>query len=161
MNYITPQTNGRIFESKVQNVLEQTRIKVLNELEVKRLYGNNITAVDHMMIYNNTCYCFQDKWVNNSISISDFNHFTKCVEYIASSNNMYGVGIYISNKALSLPSKTQLETENHKFQSGQSRTIFHSISDLNEYKLLDKIHMFLHHTYQIVMYDKDGDCIMG
>ena len=72
---------------------------------------------------------------------------------------MTGIGIIISNKSFSMPSKSQLEIENNKFNK-ESMTYYYNICDTNENKLLQKVQEFLH-SKQIYMYDNDGDCIMS
>ena len=151
--------NNIIFKNKVQALLEQTGKKIYREQDINNKYG--LTVINHMMIFNNNKYfiCFYDMIGNNSIPLANFNNFVKDVNNISNHKQMSGFGIIISNKSFSLPSKSQMEIENNKYQNS-SFTYFYSISDLNETKLLQKIHYFLH-SKQIYMYDHDGDCIMA
>jgi hypothetical protein len=150
-----------LFEDKVQLLLEQTKKKVYRKQDIVNKYGPTIT-IDHMIVYkdDNFIICFQDKNTNNSITINDFNNFTNSVNTIANTKQMYGIGIFISNKSFSLPSKNMMEIENSKYNNKQSLTYYYNICDINEIKLLQKVQDFLHQQ-SIYMYDNDGDTIMG
>ena len=162
MNYnISQNDRNKLFELKLQNHLEQTRLKIWNRDEIIYLFGENIKYISHMINVNNIFICFQTKITDNSVSVSDFINFSNCVNYISSFHNTIAIGIYISNKSLCNPCKIQLENENNKYTHSSPLSYFYNISELNENVLLSRIHNFLHQTFSIYMYDTDGDCIMG
>ena len=157
---------NKLFESKLQTHLEQTGLKIWNKEQIVYSYSQpesdiQINYISHMINVNNIFICFQTKITDNSVSVSDFVNFANCVNYISSFHNTIAIGIYISNKSLCNPCKIKLENENNKYTNGESLSYFYNISELNEFVLLSRIHNFLHQTFDIYMYDTEGDCIMG
>jgi hypothetical protein len=66
----SPQKNGIIFENNIHNFLSKTRNDILmNETQI-RAVDSTITAIDHLLVSNNVYYCFQDKMLKTTISIS-------------------------------------------------------------------------------------------
>ncbi len=155
---ITAQAHGILFENEIHAFLKQTKYDVLLNEKAIRQHDNTITAIDHLLIANNMCFCFQDKWLNTTISNSNFNHFCKCVEKIATKiNTMKIYGIYISNNDFSSIANKQLEDENNK--TAYTNIEYVKINHTNKMMLFDKLHKFLH-AYHVFIYDKDNDCIM-
>ena len=83
----TPQIHGIQFENQIHYLLQKTKPDVLLKEKEIRKYDDTITAIDHLLIANNICFCFQDKWLKTNISNSNFNHFSKCVEKVAAKMN--------------------------------------------------------------------------
>ena len=157
---ITPQAYGKQFENEIHAFLSRTNPDLLlNETQVRK-HDVTITAIDHLLIMNNICFCFQDKWLTKSISISDFNHFIKCVELVAikMNNSMKIYGIYISNTDFSSIAKTQFDKENNKYIQGQANIEYVKINNLNKQKIFNELHILLH-SNNVFMYD-NNDCIM-
>lgn len=148
--------NNNLFEIKVQNYLEQTRMKIWNKTEIQQYYGTEMSEINHMIFTSDRIICFTDKLTDNMVSTSCIKAFIRCVNMIAQHNNIYTIGVYIGNISLNNPSKIELENENNKCNG----THFHTIIELNEDVLLNKIHNYLHSYYNIYMYDMDGDCFM-
>jgi hypothetical protein len=159
---VSAQAHGIQFENEVHKLLQNTKHDVLlNEKEIRK-QEPTITAIDHLLIANNICFCFQDKWLKTNISNSNFNHFSKCVEKVAIklNNSMKIYGVYICNNDFSSIANKQLEEENNKYKLGQSIIEYIKINNMVKDVIYDTIQKLLH-SNNIFMYDKDGDCIMN
>jgi hypothetical protein len=130
----------------------------MNEKQIRNI-DNTITAIDHLLISNDICYCFQDKWLKNSISNSDFNHFIKCVEAVSKKihNKIYAV--YLSNKDLSSIANKVFIEENNKFFRGETNIHYIKINSNDKNEVIKNLHTFLHNN-GVYVYDNDGDCNM-
>ena len=163
MFMVSPQAHGIKFENEIHQLLNKTKPDVLlTEKQIRQKYPT-ITAIDHLLIANNICFCFQDKWLKTNISNSSFNHFAKCVETVASkiNNNLRLVyGVYISNNDFSSIANKQFDEENNKYKLGLSNIVYIKINSVNKDNIYNNIHELLH-SNNIFMYDKDGDCIMN
>ena len=163
---VTPQKNGFLFEDKMQFRLENTKIKIYREKEIKQIYGKNITAIDHLFydVEKQILVCVQCKWLSSKVSNSQFNHFVSCVNTIVNDNKTSKVklvlGLYVSNNGLSSSATPQLEIENNKFDKYQTNIKYYDIFDDNENYLLDKVLYFIH-NYKFYTYDYQGDVIIG
>jgi len=158
---ITPQQYGKAFETEVHEYLYRTKSELLlNEKEIRNI-DCTITAIDHLLVSNNTYYCFQDKWLKNNISNSDFNHFIKCVEKISEKNNhSYKIyAVYISNNDFSYIANKQFIEENNKYINGITNIEYVKINHPNKQTLFNYLNNFLYSNH-IFLYDIDGDCIM-
>ncbi len=157
---LSPQANGRLFETEIHAFLYKTKYDVLlNEKEIRNI-DNTITAIDHLLISNDVYYCFQDKWLKNNISNSDFNHFIKCVESVAKKiNNNKIYAIYLSNNDLSIIANKVFIEENNKYYRGETNTEYIKINSYDKKNVINKLHEFLHNN-RVYVYDEDGDCIM-
>ncbi len=156
---ISAQEYGIKFENEVHQLLNKTKSDVLlSEKQIRQQYPT-ITAIDHLLIANNICFCFQDKWLKTTISNSNFNHFAKCVETVASKINMKVYGVYISNNNFSSIAERQFNEENNKYKLSQTNIEYIKINSSSKDKIFDNIHKLLH-SNNIFMYDKDDDCIM-
>jgi hypothetical protein len=160
---VSAQAYGIQFENEIHAFLNQTKYDfLLNEKEIRQ-YDSTITAIDHLLIINNMCFCIHirfanNKWLSTTISNSNFNHFCKCVEKVATKiNTMKIYGIYISNNDFSSIANKQLEDENNK--TAQSNIEYIKINHTNKTMLFDKLHKFLYAKH-IFIYDKDNDCVM-
>ncbi len=161
MFMVSPQAHGIEFENEIHQLLKKTKPDLLlNEKQIRQ-YDATITAIDHLLIANNICFCFQDKWLKTTISNSSFNHFSKCVEKVATklNNNMKIYGVYICNNDFSSIANKQLEEENNKFKLGQSIIEYIKINNSIKNIIFDNIHKLLH-SNNIFMFDKDDDCMM-
>ena len=162
---ISAQQNGFNFEDKIQSRLETTGIKINREKDVKQIYGSHITAIDHLFENDNNeiLVCIQDKWLSTKVTNKDFNHFSTCVNTISTHNksNNYKLilALYVSNNGLTMPSQTQLEFENIKFNNKKSIIKYYNINDTSEQRLIDKVQNFIH-KYKFYTYDSQGDCNM-
>ena len=161
MFMVSAQVHGIQFENEVHQLLNKTKPDVLlNETQIRK-YDATITAIDHLLIANNMCFCLQDKWLKTTISNSSFNHFSKCVEKVSAKLNysMKINAIYISNNDFSNIAEKQLLEENNKYYLGLSNIEYIKINSIYKDKIFNKIHKLLQSNY-IFMYDNDGDCIM-
>lgn len=161
---VTPQKNGFLFEDKLYKHLQVTKLKVYREKDIKNIYGKNITAIDHLLHNDDILICIQAKWLSNKVSNSQFNHFTACVNTIINDKKTPAyklvLGLYISNKGLSLCAIPQLDIENTKFDNYQTKIKYYDIFDENERYLLDKVLYFIH-NYKFYAYDYQDDVIIG
>ena len=156
---ITPQQFGKNFETEVHDFLSHTKYDILlNEKEIRNI-DSTITAIDHLLCINDTIYCFQDKWLKNTISNSDFNHFIKCVENVSSTVNNKIYAVYISNNDFSSIANKIFIEENNKYNNSGSNIEYIKINSFDKKILFKKLHYFLH-LNNVFMYDEDGDSIM-
>ncbi len=158
----TPQIHGIQFENQIHYLLQKTKPDVLLKEKEIRKYDDTITAIDHLLIANNMCFCFQDKWLKTTISNSNFNHFSKCVEKVSTilKNCMKIYAIYISNNDFSSIAEKQLKEENDKYKLGTSNIEYIKINSSDKNKIFNNIYELLHFN-NIFMYDADDDCIMN
>jgi hypothetical protein len=149
------------FEYSIYQLLKKTKKTVFNNNRIKKQFGENI-KINHMLSTDTVLICFYDRWINSPLAISttDFSYFIACVDEVARQNNMYAVGIHVSNRSLSFEDGQLLNIANQKHENQLSNTSFYSIYDMDEHTLLNKIYYFLH-TNGVHMYDEDGDCIMN
>jgi len=153
-NLITAQNRGRLFEKSIHTFLQKTNLDVLSEKEVKKKYGIDTTAIDHLIELDSYILCFQDKYENCNPSISKINHFIQCVTNVSTRSNKKCIGIYISKMPLSANSLEAFNMNNIS-----SRNIFISLSNSNEeYILYDLINLL--YSNNIFLYEEDGSCIM-
>jgi hypothetical protein len=160
MIMLNAQSNGRLFETEIHSFLNRTKHDVLmNEKQIRQI-DNTITAIDHLLIMNDICYCFQDKWLKNTISNSDFNHFIKCVESVSTKINYNKIyAIYLSNNDLSSIANKIFIEENNKYFRGESNIEYIKINSYDKKIVIKKLHEFLH-SNGIYVYDNNGDCVM-
>jgi hypothetical protein len=158
---LTPQQYGRNFETEIHEFLKKTKPDILLSEKDIRNIDNTITAIDHLLVSNNTYYCFQDKWLKNNISNSDFNHFAKCVEKVSQLNNHnYKIyAVYLSNNDFSTIANKQFIEENNKYNNSMSTIEYVKINSYDKKKLFNELYKLLH-INGVYMYDADGDCIM-
>jgi hypothetical protein len=157
----SPQLKGKIFENNIHNFLSKTRHEVLmNETQIRAI-DNTITAIDHLLVSNNVYYCFQDKRLKTNISISDFNHFIKCVEKVSEKNNhSYKVyAIYLSFTEFSSVANKQLYEENEKHNKGNSNIEYIKVVNNSTNDIIKYLQQFLYEN-SVYSYSADGDCIM-
>lgn len=147
---------GIHFENQIQTILNRTRLKVYREAEVTRMYGSNITAVDHMLkIDGKLLICIQDKYQEKNISIQQTTHFIYSVNTISRISKMPCIGIYLTKSRLSGPSMEAFIKEN----KNNNKNRFVEISGETFDILSTKLSKYLH-TQNIFMYDSEGDCFM-
>ena len=156
----SPQLKGKIFENNIHNFLSKTRHELLmNETQIRAI-DSTITAIDHLLVSNNVYYCFQDKILKTTISISDFNHFIKCVEKVSTKINhsckIYA--IYLSQTDFSSISNKQFNEENAKYKYGLSTIEYIKIIN-NKDSIIEYLQQFLY-SNNIFSYDTEGDCLM-
>jgi hypothetical protein len=157
----SPQIKGMIFENDIHKFLSNTRHEILmNEKQIRSI-DSTICAIDHLLVSNNIYYCFQDKRLKTNISISDFNHFIKCVEKVSEKINhsckIYA--IYLSFTDFSSVANKQLEEENNKYINGKSNIEYIKIINQDKESIIKNLQYFLY-INNIYSYDNDGDCIM-
>lgn len=159
----TPQKKGCNFEQKLHDILEQTKCKILREADIKRKYGVNVSGIDHLIYHKKIIICMQDKWQSKTISIGDFNHFSKCVEEISkhpdSVNIINFIAIYASNQNLSANSREQFDKENERYRNKTSKIRYYTCYDSDENVIISKLQHFLHKNC-IFLYDAEGDSLM-
>jgi hypothetical protein len=150
---MTPQEEGIAFENKVQNSLEQSQKTIFREKHVKQYFGNDITAIDHLIISDNLCIAIQDKWQNKKPSVDQINHFILCVKNVKQKINKKIIGLYLSNLELSQPSQNAFD------RNSTNNCNFVSIYSENQNILLHKLMKFLY-LNGIFYYEDDGSTIM-
>jgi hypothetical protein len=156
----SPQKNGIIFENNIHNFLTKTQHNILmNETQIRAI-DNTITAIDHLLVFNDVYYCFQDKILKTTISISDFNHFIKCVEKVSAKlNHNYKIyAIYLSQTEFSSVANKQFNDENTKYIDGISTIEYIKIIN-NKDAIIKNLQDFLYNN-NVFSYDTDGDCLM-
>lgn len=153
---LTAQDKGRLFEKNIHSFLQQTKLNVLTENDVKKKYGIDTTAIDHLIELDFYILCFQDKCEKSSPSVSQINHFIQCVNNISFRSNKICIGIYLSMMPLSQNSLYAFYMQN---QNNELYNKFISINSSNENKVLYKLTQFLYEN-NIFLYEEDGSCIM-
>jgi len=148
--------NGFAFEHGIQKILEMTHYQVLSETDVKRQFGKDITAIDHLLVTDNFCIAFQDKWRQTKAPNSDINHFIQCVNTIQEIIGIICLGIYLSQKSLTSVSQMAFDRQNEKHQNFKKFMSIHSESLSTIYEVL----METLYSYDIYYYDDDGDLQM-
>ncbi len=152
---MSAQAYGKQFESEVHAVLTKTKPDLLlNETQIRKQYPT-ITAIDHLLLIDDICFCFQDKWLSSNISISDFNHFSKCVETTAKIIDTKLFAVYVSNVEFSNIADKQLNEENNK----NNNIEYVKINGPDKKTVLKNLQYFLHAKH-VFSYDEDGDTIM-
>lgn len=146
------QRIGYEFEDQVHEILIQTKLQVLREKDIVRIYGQNLKGIDHIVYHNNCIICIQDKTNNTSIVLSTVNHFINSVETISYTENKRCIGIYLSKSGLTSPARLSLSDANTR-----NRNLFLELEDLNLENLKYKLIKLLY-SNQIYLYDSD-DCI--
>jgi hypothetical protein len=157
----SPQVKGKIFENDIHKFLSNTRSDILlNETQIRAI-DSTITAIDHLLYSDNVYYCIQDKRLKTPISISDFNHFIKCVEKVSTTINHSSkiYAIYLSFTEFSSVANKQLEEENKKYNEGNSNIEYIKVVNQTTDSIIKHLQYFLYSNY-VFSYDADGDCIM-
>jgi hypothetical protein len=154
---------GLKFESKIQNVLETTKYKVLTEHQVTSTFGISITAIDHLLYTDNIYFAFQDKWTKSKPSVDQIHHFIHCVNNVYEKTNKQIIGIYLSKNILSKPSQQSFDCINNNNNNINKKIRFFSIHNNNNDDdcslLLHKL-MELLYSYDINYYDNDDSIKM-
>jgi hypothetical protein len=145
---------GMVFENNVHEQLKKTNFPVYTEREIINMFGNHITAIDHMIVNDDFFLCIQDKYCKDPINISQTNHFMQTVNSVSQILNKPCIGIYLSKSKLSGPSNNAFMA-NNQFNINQ----FIEINGNTEKELIDNLTEYLY-SIKIYMYDDDGDCIM-
>ena len=157
----SPQLKGIIFENNIHKFLSNTRHQVLMNEKQIRAIDKTITAIDHLLISDNVYYCFQDKRLKTNISISDFNHFIKCVEKVSTTINhsckIYA--IYLSITDFSSIANKQFDEENNKYKEGKSTIEYIKVINYSTDGIIKYLQEFLY-ANSVFSYDTNGDCVM-
>jgi hypothetical protein len=145
---------GIIFENNVHKQIKKTKYPVYTEREIINMFGNHITAIDHMITLDNINICIQDKYCKDPIPIDKTNHFMQTVNTVSQIINKPCIGIYLSHSKLTKPS-------NYAFMTNNQLNInkFIEINGNSEKELINNLMEYLY-SIQIYMYESDGDCIM-
>jgi hypothetical protein len=151
---LTAQDKGREFEKKIHNVLKKTKYLILSETEVKRKYGIDTTAIDHLFETNDYIYCFQDKLEKTAPSISKINHFIQCVNNISTRENKICIGVYLSKVPFSSSSSMAFTRNNNS-----SCNKYISISNIDEEHIIKDLIDYLYDK-NIYLYNDDDTCLM-
>lgn len=144
--------DGFAFERGIQQILEMTRHQVLSETDIRRQFGKDITAIDHLLITDNFYIAFQDKWRQTKVPNCDINHFIQCVNTIEDTIGIICLGIYLSKKSLTSISQIAFDRQNKKQQMFNKFISIHSESLSTIYDILMKTL----YSYNIYYYDDDG-----
>ena len=100
------------FENFIKQTLEMTRLPVLTEHEVIKKFGKDITAIDHLIINDDYCIAFQDKWRNSREGNSSINHFIQCVNTVKEISNKPCLAIYLSRLPITKVSQLAFDRQN-------------------------------------------------
>jgi len=150
---ISPQQLGFKFEDKVHETLSYylKRINILREKNIKNIYGENNSSIDHLLESNDYVICIQSKWEVKSAYISKVNHFLMALNNISKIHiDKKCIGIYLSRLPVTEPSQKALLNSDIKCIN-----IYDDNMDLVIEKLLNYIH-----KYEMYSYEEDGAIIM-
>jgi len=150
------QKKGILFEDNIHNLLLQTKKSVYRERDIIQSFGKHITAIDHMIILDDYCLCIQDKYQQTTVSISQTNHFIKCVRDMSDILKKPCIGLYISRVGLSAPSNESFKSENQKLYNNNK---FITLSATIQEEIIKKLTKYLYKK-NIFLYDADDDLIM-
>jgi hypothetical protein len=106
---------GIQFENRIHNILKLLNNNILREKDIKNIYGQNITAIDHLLYNKNYILCIQDKWINIKNSNVAIHHFIYCVEEIHKLENKKCYGLYLSKKGISKIAKLSFQNKNKEY----------------------------------------------
>ena len=155
-NMLTKQQLGYLFEDCVHELISHSNFQVLREKEIVEKYSNLSYGIDHLIYLQDFIICIQDKWRDIKSSLSDINHFIKCVENIhVKENNKKCIGIYLSKIVITKGGVDAFEFENRK-----NCYYFLSLYDDNIKMLLNKLTKFLYDMTNVYLYELDGSAIM-
>jgi pantothenate kinase len=150
---LTPNDRRRIgnkFEEDIGLILKKTKAFIMNEIDIRREFGNNNSAIDHLLYYNDNIYFFQDKWRISKPTISDINHFIQCVNNIAEKTGKKCYAIYLSKMPLTKGGLDAFYEQNNK-----GNIFFSSISSEDQTILIKDLSYFLYEK-GIYYYDHDN-----
>lgn len=152
-HYRNPQKYGLLLEDTLHKFISEiTKCKLYREANVKQMYGPTITTIDHLIIYDSKIICMQLKWHKKKIPTFYTKGFINDVNIIQQKEKNYSViGIYLSQHGLTKGSKSIFENQTIKFIS---------ISDTNEFEMINKLLYELKHNFNITVYDDQNDVIM-
>jgi hypothetical protein len=142
------------FENTINDILQMTNKNVLRELDIKRVFGNDITAIDHLINNEDFILCIQDKWCIAKPTSPQVIHFIKNVNDISIIMNKPCIGLYLSKMPLSHPSLNAINRANV-----QNKNYFLSIYDISQDNIYNLLKQFLY-NYNIWLYDDDGSINM-
>ena len=160
---INKQQNGFLFEDKIQLNLDKlgfkVGLKIYREKDIRQKYGMHITAIDHMFYNNKILFCIQDKWLSNTVSNKEFNHFINCINTLIYNNKEFTnkkiIALYVSNNGLSKYALEQLSFENNKFNTKKSKVKYFNIYNNDETKLIGNvisiINEYLHYKKKFII----------
>ena len=144
---------GFNFENFIFEILKSTKGESYKEKDIRKKF-RNITAIDHMLIYNNNILCFQEKWKETKPTLEDIHHFISCINLLKINLkdfffNYNYYGIYLSKKKFT--DNAQISANNYNIINIYDDT-FEGIKK----KLID----YLYDIHNIYLYDKDNDIFM-
>lgn len=142
--------DGIAFENFIRTTLEQTSYRVLSELDIRREFGKDITAIDHLIKVSSFFIAIQDKWRYSKNTNSDINHYIHCVNMIQEIFGLPCLAIYISRLPNTGPSQIAFDRQNQKKFS-----FFVSIYG-EDPAIIYKQLMEILYSYGIYFYDNDG-----
>ena len=152
---ITKQQLGFLFQNKIHDLISQTNYQVLEEKEIVKKYSRLTFGIDHIINSYNYIFCIQDKWSDKKSSLSDINHFVKCVEVLQSQENYKKcIGIYLTKIPITSDAQDAFNFENYK-----GYNYFLSLYD-NDMKEISKKLTNLLYSYGVFFYECDGSSIM-
>jgi hypothetical protein len=141
-------TLGIDFENRIHEILLMSKIKVYREKDVKTIFGMNISAIDHLIFFDDKIICIQDKWLNTKPTVDQINHFVYCVNQINKYKKDYKCyGLYLSKLPLTAPSQISFDEEH-----------FLNIHDENQDIIIIKLIRYLY-KFKIWIYDNDNCCV--
>ena len=136
----------------VQRCNNHLRInKVLREKDVKNIYGENNSSLDHLLESDDYVICIQSKWENKPACISKVNHFLMAVNNISKIHiDKKCVAIYLSKIPVTGPSSKAI--------------VYNDIKCINIYDddmnlIIEKLLIYIH-QYGIYSYGYDDTIIM-
>jgi hypothetical protein len=146
---------GIEFENRIHNILRLLNNNILREKDIKNIYGQNITAIDHLIYSDTFILCIQDKWRCTKESNVSIHHFIYCVEEIHKLENKKCYGLYLSRKGITKIANLSFQKKNNEYKNIQ----FNSFQNENQDLLIGEFKKFLY-TEKLYLYDEDNTAIM-
>jgi len=142
--------DGIAFENFIHSTLEQTSYPVLSEADIRREFGKDITAIDHLIKFGSFFIAIQDKWRASKNANSDINHYIHCVNMVQEILGIPCLAIYISRLPNTGPSQMAFDRQNEKQFSS-----FISIYGEDQTTIYRELMQVLY-SNGIYFYDPDG-----
>ncbi|AYV82927.1 MAG: hypothetical protein Hyperionvirus3_73 [Hyperionvirus sp.] len=119
---MTAQEQGFALEELIHDRFTKYGIKCPREAEIKKIYGETITALDHQLSYGDRIILLQDKYRNSAPDLASINHFNHCVDEIKSKHPGTEISaIYVSKKSPTKPAFISLSNKGNKSISNNGK----------------------------------------
>ncbi|AYV81740.1 MAG: hypothetical protein Harvfovirus57_9 [Harvfovirus sp.] len=145
LKIMTAQEEGFVLEELIHDRFGKYGIKCFREAEIKKTYGETITALDHLLSYGDRIILLQDKYRNSAPDLASINHFNHCVDEIKLKHPGTEISaMYVSKKAPTRPALISLNYKGNKSISNNGKDSKEDLIDLLEphvlsfFKILDE-----------------------